>query len=426
MAGKKTSADGGERVTEMRHDKKRVSIPPARLAAEGKTPAAKPVPYAFNPHLPPTLRFDPDGTPDGLAALLEAAATRPLKEEERARLAAALRQHEPWLEWTGKQEENRHRALAVDPVVLHEHERVSARAIVALARRQKAQDDLLGAQGDLFARPALPYHEVLKFYQHQADWTNRLILGDSLQVMASLAERENLAGQVQMIYIDPPYGIRFASNFQPELGRRDVKEKDEDLTREPEVVKAFRDTWTLGVHSYLSYLRARLLAAHRLLSETGSIFVQISDENLHRVRALMDEVFGAENAMGLIAFSKTSGATNVGLASTADYLVWYARDARRVHFRQVFITKSVGGEGGGQYTRIRLPDGSVRLLTGAERSGDDALERGSRVLRLDNLMSQSIGREKGEGAACWFPVRVGNRDFFPNDRSRCIRVRIAA
>ena len=150
----------------------------------------------------------------------------------------------------------------------------------------------------------MEYKEAVKFYQHDVDWANRLILGDSLQVMSSLARRENLAGKVQMIYIDPPYGIKFASNFQPAVGQRNVKDKDNDLTREPEMVKAYRDTWQLGIHSYLLYLRDRIIAAQELLNESGSIFIQISDENIHMVRNLLDEVFGRSNFISLITLEK--------------------------------------------------------------------------------------------------------------------------
>ena len=159
--------------------------------------------------------------------------------------------HEPWLEWAGKREE---KIFEVDPVALHIHERISTQAILKVAKRKDVQRSL-------FADPEQDYREAVQFYQHDVDWTNRMILGDSLQVMASLARREDLAGKVQMIYIDPPYGIKFASNFQPEIGKRDVKDKESDLTREPETVKAYRDTWTLGVHSYLAYLRDRFILA---------------------------------------------------------------------------------------------------------------------------------------------------------------------
>jgi adenine-specific DNA-methyltransferase len=166
---------------------------------------------------------------------------------------------------------------------LHIHERVSTQAILRVAAREDVNRSL-------FADPEQEYNEAVQFYQHDVDWSNRLILGDSLQVMSSLARREDLAGKVQMIYIDPPYGIKFASNFQAEVGKRDVKDKEADLTREPEMVKAYRDTWQLGIHSYLSYLRDRLVVAKELLGDTGSIFVQIGLENVHRLRLLMDEI----------------------------------------------------------------------------------------------------------------------------------------
>ena len=242
--------------------------------------------YAHNPHLPPVLRSSPEpATADRLPELLATARKRPLSAEETDLLADALRRHEPWLEWSGKREKP---WFEVDPVPLHMHERVSTQAILRVLARQDVQRDL-------FADPQHDYAKAVQFYRHDVDWANRLILGDSLQVMASLARREDLAGKVQMIYVDPPYGIKFASNFQPQLGQRDVKDRQQDLTREPEMVKAYRDTWTLGIHSYLAYLRDRLAMALELLADTGSIFVQISDENLHRVRCVMDEVFGNEN-----------------------------------------------------------------------------------------------------------------------------------
>ena len=230
----------------------------------------------YNPHLPPVLRFDDSGKSDRFPDLLETARQRALTGDEVSLLAEAIRNHEPWLEWTGKREKE---SFMVDPVALHIHERISSQAIIKVAAREDVQRNL-------FADPQLDYHEAVKFYQHDVDWSNRLILGDSLVVMNSLAKREDLAGKVQMIYIDPPYGIKFSSNFQPEIGKRDVRDREKDLTREPEMVKAYRDTWTLGVHSYLAYLRDRLYACKELLSETGSIFVQIGDENLHLVRNL--------------------------------------------------------------------------------------------------------------------------------------------
>src|SRR6266404_3156904 len=253
MATRKSSkGTKKQEMADYRHDEaKRKNNPPAKIAAEGAVPLMPKIEYEYSPRLPPVLRFDPTGAPDKLPELLEQARERNLTNEELRLLAEALRKDEPWLEWAGKREMP---SFAVDPVALHIHERVSAQAILRVAAREDVQREL-------FADPQQQYHEAVQFYQHDIDWANRLILGDSLQVMASLAKREDLAGKVQMIYIDPPYGIKFASNFQPEIGRRDVRDKDADLTREPEMVKAYRDTWTLGVHSYLAYLRDRLYAA---------------------------------------------------------------------------------------------------------------------------------------------------------------------
>jgi adenine-specific DNA-methyltransferase len=226
------------------------------------------------------LRFDPTGRPDRLPELLEKA-RKGLSDEEVRVLAEALRNQQPWLEWAGKRESEA-MGLTVDPVALNIHERISAQAILKVAARQDVQRSLFGD-------PEQEYHEAVQFYRHDIAWTNRMILGDSLQVMASLARREDLAGKVQMIYIDPPYGIKHGSNFQTEIDKREVKDRESDLTREPETVKAYRDTWHLGVHSYLSYLRDRLVAARELLSDSGSLFVQINEEHVHRVRLLLDD-----------------------------------------------------------------------------------------------------------------------------------------
>ena len=203
----------------------------------------------------------------------------------------------------------------MDPVALHIHERVSAKAILKAAPHVKTYN------AAFFADPQQDYAEAVDFYQHDVEWANRLILGDSLTVMSSLAHREDLAGKVQMIYIDPPYGIKYASNFQSNVFQRDVKDRDQDLTREPEQIKAYRDTWTLGVHSYLAYLRDRLLVAKELLTDSGSIFVQISDENVHRVRAIMDEVFGPENFVSQLVFTKTRSLVSSDFVTTiCDYI----------------------------------------------------------------------------------------------------------
>jgi adenine-specific DNA-methyltransferase len=376
-----TTNGEGLPMGDIRHpNAKRRNIPPAKIAAEGVVPVIPKAQYAYNPHLPPVLRFDQHGKPDALPELLDKARRGPLSDDEARVLAEALRIHEPWLEWTGKREKP---GFAVDPVALHIHERISAQAILKVAARQDASKFL-------FADPEQEYHEAVQFYRHDVDWANRLILGDSLQVMSSLAQREDLAGKVQMIYMDPPYGIKFASNFQPEVGKRDVKDRQEDLTREPEMVRAYRDTWHLGIHSYLSYLRDRLVVAKELLADSGSIFVQISDENEHRVRHLLDEVFGAHNFVGLIAFVKTGGfGSSETLKGVADYLLWYSRNRDAMQLRQLFSTKAVDEGQSDKYNTIELPSGERRTFAqlGIERG--DELPPGARVLREDNATSQA-------------------------------------
>jgi len=378
---------------------KRKNIPPAKIAAEGVVPAVPKAEYAYNPHLPPVLRFDQHGGPDELPELLEEARRRPLTDDETALLAEALRNQQPWLEWTGKREKP---GFAVDPVALHIHERISAQAILKVAARQDASKFL-------FADPEQEYHEAVQFYRHDVDWANRLILGDSLQVMSSLAQREDLAGKVQMIYMDPPYGINYRSNFQPEVGKRDVKDKQEDLTREPEMVRAYRDTWHLGIHSYLSYLRDRLVVAKELLADTGSVFVQISDENIHRVRMLMDEVFGVENFFSLITTKKLSPLGTGGMANVADYLLWYARDSSRVTFRPIFERKAAGSES--RYDYVDLPSGERRRLTADELDKLDDLPADWAVFCPQGMLSS------GSTPTCMFDFEFVGTKIRANRKS---------
>jgi adenine-specific DNA-methyltransferase len=343
--------NAGDAIASIKYPAKRKNIPPAGLEAQGTLQEAPRIRYEYNPHLPPVLRSAPEAAKaDQLPELLAIARQRPLTEAEARTLAEALRRHEPWLEWSGKREKP---WFEVEPVALHMHERVSTQAILRVLAREDVERDL-------FADPQHDYAQAVQFYQHDVDWANRMILGDSLQVMASLARREDLAGKVQMIYIDPPYGIKFASNFQPQLGQRDVKDREQDLTREPEMVKAYRDTWTLGIHSYLAYLRDRLAMAKELLADTGSIFVQISDENLHRVRCVMDEVFGGDNCCSLITFTKTSGFSGELLSGVADWLLWYAKDKEKVKYRALFREKEAGEEGASKYNGLLLPTGERR------------------------------------------------------------------
>ncbi|MGB2713042.1 MAG: site-specific DNA-methyltransferase [Vicinamibacterales bacterium] len=293
----------------------------------------------------------------------------------------------PFLNWTGKAERL---SFDVPTLPLFVHERLSTKAIVEtlVGHKTDKQSDFWELLGD-------PRHsitdQVLKAYEYPDKWVNRLILGDSLVVMNSLLHYERLGGQVQMIYIDPPYGVRFGSNFQPFVRKRDVSHgDDEDFTREPEMVKAYRDTWELGLHSYLTYMRDRLLLARELLTTSGSVFVQISDENLHHVRELMDEVFGEENFVSLITFQKTTGQTSGLLPGISDYLLWYARDRERTRFRPLFTPKEVGGEGTGEYVWLRLVDGKERTLTAEERRDPSLVPEGAKVFRHDSMVSQGF------------------------------------
>ncbi|MEX2530930.1 MAG: DNA methyltransferase, partial [Gemmatimonadota bacterium] len=349
MAKRNTKNAKTIETTDYRHEgERRTNIPPAKIAGEGVIPRVEKVKYSYSPHLHPALRFDPSGDADHLPELVAEAGRRPLTPAEQAALVEALGSHQPWLEWAGKREEHTRGGFDVDPVALHIHERVSAQAIVRAATR----DDV---QRDLFADPQQPYQEAVQFYQHDMDWANRLILGDSLQVMSSLARREGLAGKVQMIYLDPPYGIKFAGNFQPEVMKRldHSASADKHMVREPEMVRAYRDTWTLGKHSYLSYITQRLRVARELLADTGSIFVQINDENCHLLRAVLDETFGADNFVSQIVFQTTSGFETNTLATLGDYLLWYAKDATQVKVRKVFQVQCQQRSKTGHFQRFR-------------------------------------------------------------------------
>jgi len=378
-------------IRDYRHDATRKNNPPAAIAGEGKLPPARKQRYSYNPHLPPVLRFDDTGTADRLHELINKATQQPLSPEDAKILSDALRNTEPWLEWTGKHEQSHW--FEVDPVALHTHERVSAHAAVRVAARQDVQRDM-------FADPRQPYHEAVQFYQHEVGWANRLILGDSLTVMNSLATRENLAGKVQMIYMDPPYGIKFGSNFQPrvQIANRGVGDGDGDLTREPEVVKAYRDTWELGVHTYLTYLRDRLIVARDLLRDEGSVFVQIGDANFHRIRALMDEVFGSQNFVAAIPFSKTVGKGSTKLDVVNDYLMWYAKNKDVMKYRQLYFPKELGGERSASYVWIESQDlAHRRRLTKSEQQRRQ-IPTGYRLFSAQNMTSQ------GDGTSLRYPV----------------------
>jgi adenine-specific DNA-methyltransferase len=304
---------------------------------------------------------------------------------------------DPQLVWRGKDEQD-WSDLVVHAPPLYIQEKVHPKVLVddLLRQTQAAREAAERAAGkaeqlDLFADfNGVPEGDAkTEFYQHDANWSNRMILGDSLQVMASLAEREGLRGRVQCIYIDPPYGIRFDSNFQWSTTTYKVTDgKPEDITREPEQVKAFRDTWRDGVHSFLTYLRDRLTAARDLLAPTGSIFVQIGDENLHRIRALLDEIFGEDNFFSLITLRKLSPLGTGGMANITDYIVWYAKDKKSVKFRPIFDIKAKGGDS--RYTYAEAPDGQRRSLSKAEANDLDSLPNDWKLFTPSSMLSSGF------------------------------------
>ena len=320
---------------------------------------------------------------------------------------------DPQLVWKGKDEEAD--VLEGDAPPLYIQEKIDPRVLVENLRRTAKSGEPEPELTLFDSFDGLDELENLEFYEHDANWSNRMILGDSLNVMASLAERERLRGKVQMVYLDPPYGIKFGSNWQVSARKRDVKDgKVEDASRQVEQIKAFRDTWELGINSYLTYLRDRLLAARGLLTESGSCFVQIGDENVHRVRALMDEVFGEENFVSQITMRTTTGAgsfaggTNV-LASVNSYLLWYARDLGSVKYRQLYTDKAAGVGAGELYSLVMSPDGTERRITAAERAGTEPLPEGSRLFRPGDLISQTTRT----GQTTVFPVEIGGRTYLP-------------
>jgi adenine-specific DNA-methyltransferase len=330
-----------------------------------------------------------------------------LQEEEKRPIRVAIARRDPDLDpqlvWRGKDAQDWSQ-LVVNAPPLYIQEKISPKVLIDDLRRETAQreHDSGAHLADLFADfNGLPKDvNKTEFYRHEQNWSNRMILGDSLQVMASLAEREGLRGKVQCIYLDPPYGIKFNSNFQWSTTSREVKDgKLDQITREPEQVKAFRDTWRDGIHSYLTYLRDRLTVARDLLTESGSIFVQIGDENVHRVRALMDEVFGEENFVSSISFVKTTGFSSSYLSNISDFVLWYARDSEKLKYRELYLQKEAGESGAVAYRDL------------SEFPVDDYLGTALPTARLatsDQLTSQGAPSDKVDQV-----VRYRGREFLP-------------
>ncbi|MFH1777998.1 MAG: site-specific DNA-methyltransferase, partial [Candidatus Omnitrophota bacterium] len=296
---------------------------------------------------------------------------------------------DPQLIWAGKAE---HTSFQLPTVSLHVHERIDTRTIIDVVKKKNGD----GKQQSLFSfmEENPPLREAVEFYKHKHNWSNRLMAGDSLLVMNSLLEKEGMSDKVQMVYMDPPYGIKYGSNFQPFVNKRDVKDgKDEDLTSEPEMIKAFRDTWELGIHSYLTYMRDRLLLAKKLLHESGSVFVQISDENVHHIRELLDEIFGTQNFISLINFQKSGGFSSSKLDAVSDYLIWYAKNKSEVKYRQLFDEKISSRSGLNNYPMVKLSDGSIKRLTQDEKNNLELLPKGAKLFGIHALTSAGGTKE---------------------------------
>ncbi|MFA5378780.1 MAG: site-specific DNA-methyltransferase [Dehalococcoidia bacterium] len=328
---------------------------------------------------------------------------------------------DPQLQWAGKAE---HTSFDIPTVSLHVHERIDPRTIISAVKKRNGGERQISLFE--FSGENPPIREAIEFYKHKHNWSNRLIAGDSLLVMNSLVAKEGMAGKVQMIYIDPPYGIKYGSNFQPFVNKRDVKDgKDEDLTQEPEMIKAFRDTWELGIHSYLTYLRDRLLLARELLTESGSVFVQISDENVHHVREILDEVFGKENFVSLIIFrKKTMPLGSKTLESMTDFLVWYAKNNQSLKVRQLFKNLEIRGDS--HWSWVELSDGIRRKIIPDERQGE--IPSNAKIFQLISLYPPSFSAEsvyeievdgrkyRPRPGACWITGPEGFKRLNENHR----------
>ena len=384
------SGNDPTQIISYRHPDKRINNPEVGMVNIATDPHEGKNQWAYDPHIDPALQFDPQR--GAIEALIDEALGSGDSQQMRDALEELKRLQSPYLNWAGKAERT---SFEIDTVSLHVHERIDPASILAAVRKAmqregKSKGQEKAIQPGLFEAPfeSLPLRDAIDFYRHERGWANRLIAGDSLLVMNSMLQKESMAGKVQMIYIDPPYGIKYGSNFQPFVGKRDVKDRsDADLTQEPEMIKAFRDTWELGIHSYLTYLRDRLLLAKDLLSETGSVFVQISDENLHHVRELCDEIFGLDNSLGQIVIQKTGGFTKKTLSLIEDYVVWYSKDKSQVKYRDLRSHTSFPDAGDKYYRRLKAPNGDWRYLTATESEDPSITGQLGRIFRHGPLNS---------------------------------------
>jgi len=300
---------------------------------------------------------------------------------------------DPQLQWAGKSE---HTSFDVPTVSLHVHERIDPRRIIESVKKEEDSSP----QMSLFEEKKKPLREAIEFYKHRENWSNRLIAGDSLLVMNSLLEKEGMGGKVQMVFFDPPYGIKYGSNFMPFVNKREVKNgNDGDLTAEPEMLKAFRDTWELGIHSYLTYLRDRLLLSRDLLTDSGCVYIQISDENLHHIRELGDEIFGVNNFISLITFTKAQGPTQSNsIPSICDYLIVYAKDREKYYqkYRQLYRKKILGEPGTSEFRNVELSNGEIRRITNEEYSDPSKLPEGAKIFATTPIVSQGYSESNSQ------------------------------
>jgi adenine-specific DNA-methyltransferase len=358
--------------------------------------------YRYDSSLSPSLEWDENPTREQGEALIGRILAAQSLDDAKAAAEELKAMSQPFLNWAGKAERQ---AFDVPTLPLFVHERLSTKAILDTVQRHSRDKQV---SFDLFGDPKRDLADhVLRAYEHRDQWVNRMILGDSLVVMNSLLEYEGMGGQVQMIYMDPPYGVKFGSNFQPFVRKPSVEHnEDADFTREPEMIQAYRDTWQLGVHSYLTYMRDRLQLSRSLLSLSGSVFVQISDENLHRVRGLLDEVFGSENAVCVIPFRKKTmplGAKHLEVVN--DYLLWYARDVERMKYRKIYTPMDI--EGDSHWNYVELLDGTRRQMTQDEINNHGLLPSGSVPCQLVSLYPAGLNRTG------LFPVRYRGVTYRP-------------
>lgn len=314
---------------------------------------------------------------------------------------------DPQLVWKGKDDQDRE-DLAVPVVPIYIQEKIHPQAIINdLPRTKKPGGEIAQLFADFNGGPH-DFDQKIDFYHHEQNWTNRMILGDSLLVMASLAEKEGLKGKVQTIYIDPPYGIKFASNWQVSTRKRNITDgKADDVTRQPEQVRAFRDTWELGIHSYLAYLRDRLVVARDLLNETGSVFVQIGDENVHLVRCVMDEVFGGGNFVSIVTTKKSGGMGQTFVDNVSDYILWYAKEKSSAKYRQLYTEKILSKGAGARYNQVELENGNVRPISQEESLRPQQLPKNARVFLGSPLTSET------PSASTVFEFELDGRKHFP-------------